>query len=382
MAGKVLTKCPKCSSRITNKVECKVCGIIFQKYFQAEARKKALAEQAAARASKKGKKAVYILACILLVAASSAAFYFLGRKNAQLNPNSVVVQEQRTNTLPDQKEISAAKPKPIMVQQGEGGSNDKNYIRIARNATVQVRTPWGLGSGFFISENTIVTNKHVVEFSRDEFDKYKERVEQDEEILKVEQGKNNEYKKRLSQMPNGPTRRELAIIIQRREAEIKKWLPRHQLEMKRLQQLEENLNSQDVEVILSDGTKHSVSTVLTSNNHDLALLKVYAVTAPILKPSRDDRMLEEGDTVYTIGSPLGLRDTVTRGVFSGFRKNDKTNEEYLQTDAAINPGNSGGPLIDSHGNVLGVNTMILNNTEGIGFAIPIKTVYQEFATSL
>jgi S1-C subfamily serine protease len=72
---------------------------------------------------------------------------------------------------------------------------------------------------------------------------------------------------------------------------------------------------------------------------------------------------------------------VTRGVFSGYRKNINNGEEYLQTDAAINPGNSGGPLIDSHGNVLGVNTMILNNTEGIGFAIPIQTVYREFAGS-
>ncbi|BCL61343.1 hypothetical protein DGMP_20360 [Desulfomarina profundi] len=78
---------------------------------------------------------------------------------------------------------------------------------------------------------------------------------------------------------------------------------------------------------------------------------------------------------------MGLRHTVTSGVFSGYRKR-KDGQIFLQTDAAINPGNSGGPLIDENGFVYGVNTMILRGTEGIGFAIPIEKVYEEFSSSL
>ncbi len=86
--------------------------------------------------------------------------------------------------------------------------------------------------------------------------------------------------------------------------------------------------------------------------------------------------------MYTIGSPVGLRQTVTAGIFSGYRKREDNDQVYLQTDAAINPGNSGGPLIDEFGFVYGVNTMILRNTEGIGFAIPIETVFEEFGSDL
>jgi serine protease Do len=382
MADKVWDKCPKCFSKITNRVECKTCGIIFEKYFKAEARKKALAEQEAVKASKSGKKTAYLIASLILVAAiaSSATFYFLGRKNSSPIVKPAVVQQQHANTLPAQKTVPTAKP--VVIENAEAGTSGKSFIRIARNATVEVKTPWGLGSGFFISENTIITNKHVVEFNREKFEEYKKKVERDQKILELQRQRIDEAKNKMYRMPDGPTRRQFAIIIQEKEEELRNLLPEQQAKIKQLHELEENMDSQDVEIVMSDGTQHSVSSVMTSNDHDLALLKVYSVSAPVLRGSRDGQTPEEGDTVYAIGSPLGLQDTVTRGVFSGYRKDVETNEKYLQTDAAINPGNSGGPLIDSHGHVLGVNTMILNNTEGIGFAISIETVYKEFSTSL
>ncbi len=96
----------------------------------------------------------------------------------------------------------------------------------------------------------------------------------------------------------------------------------------------------------------------------------------------DQEKLQQGDKVFTIGSPVGLRHTVTSGIFSGYRKRENDGSMFLQTDAAINPDNSGGPLIDERGYVLGVNTMILQDTEGIGFAIPIEAVFEEFASAL
>ncbi|MEN6473731.1 MAG: trypsin-like peptidase domain-containing protein, partial [Syntrophaceae bacterium] len=82
-----------------------------------------------------------------------------------------------------------------------------------------------------------------------------------------------------------------------------------------------------------------------------------------------------------LGSPLGLSNTVTSGVFSAYRRKTDTDETYLQFDAAVNPGNSGGPLIDKEGNVLGVNTMGILQAEGLGFAIPIDVVFEDFGDS-
>jgi S1-C subfamily serine protease len=92
--------------------------------------------------------------------------------------------------------------------------------------------------------------------------------------------------------------------------------------------------------------------------------------------------MQVGDTVVAIGSPLGLRSTVTSGIVSALGRNAlgiNTFENFIQTDAAINPGNSGGALVDTAGNLLGINTAIYSRTGGslgIGFAIPATTARQ------
>jgi S1-C subfamily serine protease len=80
--------------------------------------------------------------------------------------------------------------------------------------------------------------------------------------------------------------------------------------------------------------------------------------------------------VYTIGNPSGLAYTVTTGVVSGLR--EMNGKSYVQTDAPINAGNSGGPLINEQGRVIGINSMVMRGVNGIGFAIPIETMYAEF----
>ena len=94
----------------------------------------------------------------------------------------------------------------------------------------------------------------------------------------------------------------------------------------------------------------------------------------------DSRNLQVGQKVYAIGNPFGLSGTMTRGIVSSIRQVQEpdgvTIDEAIQTDAAINPGNSGGPLLNWHGEVIGINTMIASNvgqSAGIGFAIPINT---------
>lgn len=137
----------------------------------------------------------------------------------------------------------------------------------------------------------------------------------------------------------------------------------------------------DIQVALADGTIMDAKVVGTDPETDLAVLKVehqslHAVT--FAKPES----LNVGDVVLAIGNPFGVGQTVTMGIVSALGRSHlgiNTFENYIQTDAAINPGNSGGALVDSAGNLVGVNTAIFSRTggsQGIGFAIPISIVRQ------
>jgi S1-C subfamily serine protease len=135
-----------------------------------------------------------------------------------------------------------------------------------------------------------------------------------------------------------------------------------------------------IEVMLSNKRRYAAKVVGVDKVHDLALVQI---DAPNLQPVTlaDSANLAVGQKVYAIGNPFGLSGTMTRGIISSIRsiKNEDGApiEDAIQTDAAINPGNSGGPLLNSHGEVIGINTMIASNgadqSSGIGFAIPINT---------
>ena len=135
-----------------------------------------------------------------------------------------------------------------------------------------------------------------------------------------------------------------------------------------------------IEVQLSNKHRYAAKVVGTDKTHDLALLKI---DAPNLQPVTlsDSSELSVGQKVYAIGNPFGLAGTMTRGIISSIRSirgaEGAPIEDAIQTDAAINPGNSGGPLLNSRGEVIGINTMIASNgaeqSSGIGFAIPINT---------
>lgn len=138
-------------------------------------------------------------------------------------------------------------------------------------------------------------------------------------------------------------------------------------------------DARQVEVTMHNRKKFRATVVGTDPPHDLAVIKIDApsLTSAVLGDSRN---LQVGQKVYAIGNPFGLAGTMTRGIVSSIRPvkepNGATIDEAIQTDAAINPGNSGGPLLNGHGEVIGINTMILSNVgqnAGIGFAIPINT---------
>jgi len=138
-------------------------------------------------------------------------------------------------------------------------------------------------------------------------------------------------------------------------------------------------NARQVEVTTSDKKKYKAQIVGTDPAHDLAVIQIPAKGVPKAEIG-DSKNLVVGQKVFAIGNPFGLSGTMTRGIISSIRSVRGPRgfiDEAIQTDAAINPGNSGGPLLNSRGQVIGINSMILTGgveqSAGIGFAIPINT---------
>jgi len=181
-----------------------------------------------------------------------------------------------------------------------------SLVKQIGEAVVQVRTPEGLGSGFFINaDGYLITNFHVIE---------------------------------------GET--EISVEVY------------HQKDGQ-----------------LDRETYKQVKIIAINKFHDLALLKIEDKNAPKFKfiTLGNSDALSVGDTVFAIGSPLGLERTVTQGIVSTKTRQLEGNL-YLQTSAQINPGNSGGPLFNLAGEVVGVTNMKITFGEGLAFAIPVELV--------
>lgn len=138
-----------------------------------------------------------------------------------------------------------------------------------------------------------------------------------------------------------------------------------------------------LDVSLNDGSKFSAQKIGANKATDIALIKI---SAPFKKfkpiPFGDSSSLKVGQKVYAIGNPFGLSGTLTTGIISSLNRNLPTDDGtimkgIIQMDAAINPGNSGGPLINTKGELIGINTAIFSpngGNIGIGFAVPVNTV--------
>jgi serine protease DegQ len=134
----------------------------------------------------------------------------------------------------------------------------------------------------------------------------------------------------------------------------------------------------EIEVGLADGRKAAASVVGTDPETDLAVIRIKADKLPVIVLG-DPEQARVGDVVLAIGNPFGVGQTVTLGIISALGRNNlhiNHFENFIQTDAAINFGNSGGALVDTRGNLLGINSAIYSQTGGsvgIGFAIPVST---------
>lgn len=139
-------------------------------------------------------------------------------------------------------------------------------------------------------------------------------------------------------------------------------------------------NASKVLVTLHDGTELETKVLGTDRSNDIALLQVNAEQLRDIKPLvlGDSSALKPGQMAIALGSPFGLEGSITVGIVSGLGRSitgttKRSIANIIQTDAHINPGNSGGPLLNSRGEVIGINTAIQADASGIGFAIPINT---------
>lgn len=149
-------------------------------------------------------------------------------------------------------------------------------------------------------------------------------------------------------------------------------------------------NAKSITVLFENGDKLPATVLWNDKSLDLAVVKVDATGLPVATLGDSDE-LEVGEISVAIGNPLGLdfQRTVTSGIISGLNRSIQVDgntviENLIQTDASINPGNSGGPLLNSQGNVIGINTAKIKSAEGLGFSIPIneiKSIIEEVVSS-
>ncbi|MDH3393785.1 MAG: S1C family serine protease [Desulfobulbaceae bacterium] len=380
-------KCPKCDHFQAGTVECEKCGIFFESYLKRQERLVKEQEEAAASAVASGQKSssVWMIVGVLLFLVAGGWGYYSSTRPPS-SPQSAAVtgsllldapmmtDNKPSATISDQ-DFVAENAVPV-ASGGSGGS----AIEQARQATVFIKTPWGSGSGVFVTGvGHIVTNRHVVEFDAKTLKDLKEKSAELDRQLKLEK-KNIKYFK--GQLNNAPRelREQMRDNIRRRQESYDKYLAMSHEFHQRLLDIERASWVSDIEVVLFDGTRYRVQSMQIGKSSDLALLAVDCINSPALKPVVNSLSLPPGQKVYTVGNPVGLRHTVTSGIVSGYRQYG--GNVYIQTDAAINPGNSGGPLVDESGQLLGVNTMILRDTEGIGFAIPFAKIREEFGVYL
>lgn len=394
-------RCPKCNHEQTNTVECDACGVIFAKYLkilerrkEAEAQK-ALAVEASAEntqsVAKSGLGRKVLQTLLLVVAVAGTTYYFTGYRPAA----PPVQPQQETAPVTARTENGrATEPSPTPVQvktariaapqqvQTQPVLAKENIIERARNATVSIETPLGTGSGFFVNTQNIVTNRHVVQFDEEKFEEMRGKVEKMRKFFDLEEERINEWKRKYQKAPSGPYRSQLAMVIDQHEEEQRKVWPVLKASEENLAKIDRRTQSSEIKVFFADGKELTVNRYIVSPTLDLALLSLYTADRTFLERSPAGVALHQGDKIYAIGSPKGLRHTVTAGIFSGLRTLKKDGPVYLQTDAALNPGNSGGPVIDEQGYVRGVATLGMQNSEGLGFAIPIDKVFEEFSSIL
>jgi S1-C subfamily serine protease len=285
--------------------------------------------------------------------------------------------------------------------------NPQNPIEEATLGTVTVKTKGGSGSGFFVTNTGyIITNKHVVRIDQAQYEDVREQIKEAEKTaneyeyqFSLEQDRLRQFKRELHRYRDDIRNSANASERRRKEYTYQRALDQYKASQssldsarsdfyQRRQHLSKTKWAYDNQIysvntahhftiVLKDQVELDVHLVTVSRDHDLALLKLDGYKTPSLRLAPASK-IPQGASVYAIGSPIGISDSVASGILSGYTT------QYIKTDAKIYPGNSGGPLLDDAGNVIGINTLkqVTYKFEGLGFAIPIQTALDAFQSKL
>ena len=375
--------CPKCSHEQDDTVKCSACGIYFAKFQpqQSAAEPRPRPEPRTRRPRDVPVESGFGAGALAITAIVTALVVLnFTRKPAAPTPSATVlpvsaVSQSAVGAAPDLTQPTA------VAAPSAGALPARNPIEAARNATVFIRTGWGLGSGFIIDAQChVITNRHVVEtdgarvasnVARDP--DMQARMGLAAQQLQAEIAREQQLRQQLANQP-GTNLEQLKldrhiVSLQQDLADV----PGRFSEF--ITKKVEGSSHEGFSATLVDGREFTSLHAEYASNVDLAMFQLPTRDCPHI-PSGHSRGLAFGERLYTVGNPQGLAYTVTSGVFSGERGEGK--QRVLQTDAPINPGNSGGPLITANGQVVGINTMVARGMQGIGFAIPIEAVYEEF----
>lgn len=281
-----------------------------------------------------------------------------------------------------------------------------SVIETVTLSVITIETTLGLGSGFFISDDGyILTNKHVIrpgegeqwEEAKDKFEQSRTKLKEQQDWLNKERKRLSAlkkeldaYKTRIQQAGSGSLKNSAAADYNIMSQRYQQWKRQYDEVASNYRDSKEKIDQAESEfrlkssaaqlerrfkILLKDDTELRAELVSISQDHDLALLKLDGYRTPVLQ--QQQTIPNQGQEVYAVGSPLGIRDSVTSGIVTRSHRN------AIMTDAQILPGNSGGPLVTTEGKVVGINTLKIFhkhvNGDGFGVAIPLGLAYETFA---
>jgi serine protease Do len=378
--------CPKCGHSQADTVKCASCGVYFAKFAEQQAR---LASRSRDEAQQDLPRDGFGWGSIAFTAIAGAVIAWAllrGRTPADTGPTAPVTRS--AEHAPRGPEPAAPSARASAAHELRGLEEQlartfpaRNAIESARNATVFIRTGWGMGSGFIVDADChVVTNRHVVETDGArvastvvETPEMRSRIATAEQQLRANIVQQLQLRQALQGQPG--TNLQVLEIDERIQAMRAELVDLPGRIRGAISDKVEGSGRSGFTVTLVDGTEFAALHAHYADGRDLAMFQLPADHCPHLEPG-DSSGLAQGERLYTIGNPSGFAYSVTSGIFSGDRGTGQ--QRMLQTDAPINPGNSGGPLIRENGQVIGINTLVLRGAQGIGFAIPIEAIYQEF----
>ena len=199
-------RCPKCSHEQRDTNECEACGLIFSRYRVVQERKKDVAEKKALAVERKSGVGMKFFQIILLAAVvASATYYFTSDKKVDLQKPAAESVAIKQNTPAPQRVRAVKSPQQTTVASSKAAPR-RNGIELARKATVSIETPWGTGSGFFVNEYYIVTNRHVIELDQDKVAEFRQKIETARSLIDLEKQKLRDMRVELKKLARGPSR--------------------------------------------------------------------------------------------------------------------------------------------------------------------------------